>query len=134
MWVGILVSAQADAAQTSVAKYLDNRKAAMALNFDTELYIAAIHNRSYGHDPVMAAARGARCFTGWSNIIADCEANGIPVSFNICGHEAVFGDAGRSEVNEIDIYYPIASRLDWSDIRGIRMCRKTAAIIKRSEI
>jgi hypothetical protein len=91
------------AAETTVAKYFDNRKAAMALNYDTELYMIMIHSGG-GYDPENAALRAQRTLDGWPNIITDCENYGIPVSFNTCGYEAVFGDAGRGEVNEIDIY------------------------------
>ena len=89
--------------ETTVAKYFDNRKAAIALNFDTELYMIMIHSGG-GYNPENAAIRAQRTLVGWPNIIADCETYGIPVSFNICGYEAVFGDAGRREVNDIDIY------------------------------
>jgi hypothetical protein len=99
-----LCSACACAAETAVTKYFDNRKAAMALNYDTELYIIMLHSGS-GYNPESSVTRAQNTLNGWPNIIADCETYGIPVSFNLCGYEAVFGDGGRSEVNDIDIYH-----------------------------
>jgi hypothetical protein len=100
----VLYPACCYAAETTVAKYLGNRNAAMALNYDTELYMIMIHSGA-GYLPETAATRAQRTLDGWPNIIADCETYNIPVSFNICGYEALFGDGGRSEVNEIDIYH-----------------------------
>jgi hypothetical protein len=92
------------AADTTIAKYLDNRKAAMALNYDTELYMIMIHSGA-GYYPETAATRAQRTLDGWPNIITDCETHGIPVSFNICGYEAVFGDwQKRSQRNR---YIPL---------------------------
>ncbi len=92
------------AAETTVTKYFDNRKAAMALNYDTELYMIMIHSGA-GYYPETAATRAQNTLDGWPNIIADCETYDIPANFNLCGYEAVFGDGGRSEVNEIDTYH-----------------------------
>ena len=61
-----------------------------------------------------AASRSQETRDGWPNIISDCETYSIPVSFNICGYEAVFGDNGPNEVNEIDIYHPWHSDTYWS--------------------
>ncbi|MHC4499046.1 MAG: DUF2341 domain-containing protein, partial [Planctomycetota bacterium] len=102
------------AAETTVAKYRDNTKAAMALNYDTELYMAGMIHSSGGYNPATAASRAQETVDGWPNIISDCETYGIPVSFNICGYEAVFGDTGRNEVNEIDILHPWHSDAHWS--------------------
>ncbi len=101
------------AAETEVTKYFDNRKAAMALNYDTELYMIMVHSGA-GYYPETAATRAQNTLDGWPNIIADCETYDIPVSFNLCGYEPVFGDAGRSEVNDIDIYQPWHSDPHWS--------------------
>ena len=99
----VLYSSCCYAAETTVTKYFDNRKAAMALNYDTELYIIMLHSGG-GYNPETSATRAQHTLDGWPNVIADCEIYNIPVSFNLCGYEAVFGDEGRSEVNDIDIY------------------------------
>lgn len=88
---------------TTVTKYFDGRLAAMALNFDTELYLCGMIHSGNGYNPPTAKTRSLNTRTGWPNILQDTEAHGIPVSFNICGHEAVFGDAGHNEIAEIDI-------------------------------
>jgi hypothetical protein len=63
------------AAQTSVAKYFEDRQGAMALNYDTELYMAGmIHDVTY--DPETSAARAQLTLDGWPNIISDCETYG----------------------------------------------------------
>ena len=106
-------STQLDAAETTVTKYYNNAKAAMALNYDTELYMAGMIHSMGGYNPPTAASRAQETLDGWPNIIADCESYDIPVSFNICGYEAVFGDAGRNEVNEIDVYHTWHSDSHW---------------------
>ena len=52
-----------------------------------------------------AAARSQKTRIGWPNLIHDAETYQIPLSFNICGHEAVFGDMGKSETAAIDVTY-----------------------------
>ena len=111
--VSILSTVPLIAAETSVAKYYNDTQAAMALNYDTELYMAGMIHSNGGYNPASAASRAQETLDGWPNIIADCETYGIPVSFNICGYEAVFGDAGRSEVNEIDVYHTWHSDSHW---------------------
>jgi hypothetical protein len=102
-------------AATIVTKYFDDRKAAMALNFDTELYLCGmIHSQSDGYVPTSAATRSQKTRDGWPHIISDAETYQIPLTFNICGHEAVFGDTGRSETAAIDVTYPDAA--SWSNI------------------
>lgn len=101
------IKPQAPAA-TTVAKYFDDRKAAMALNYDTELYLCGMVHSTNGYDPATAAARSQKTRVGWPNLILDAETYQIPLSFNICGHEAVFGDLGRTETAAIDVTY------DWA--------------------
>ena len=73
---------------TTVTKYFDDRKAAMALNFDTELYLCGIiHSHSDGYVPSSAATRAQKTRDGWPHIISDAETYQIPLTFNICGHE-----------------------------------------------
>jgi hypothetical protein len=107
-------SLQIFAAETRVTNYYDDRKAAMALNYDTELYLGGMIHSGNGYDPATAASRAQNTLDGWPNIIADCETYSIPVSFNICGYEAVFGDTGRGAVSDIDIYQPWHGDLHWS--------------------
>jgi hypothetical protein len=107
-------SAQLEAADTTVAKYYNNTKGAMALNYDTEFYMGGMIHSAGGRNPSTAASRAQQSRDGWPNIISDCETYSIPVSFNICGYEAVFGDTGPNEVNEIDIYHPWHSDPYWS--------------------
>ncbi|MHC5182866.1 MAG: hypothetical protein ACYSPI_01115, partial [Planctomycetota bacterium] len=102
------------AAETTVTKYFDGRDAAMALNYDTELYMGGMIHSGGGYNPSSAASRAQATLDGWPNIIADCELNDIPVSFNICGYEAVFGDTGINEVNEIDVYHSWHSDSHWA--------------------
>ena len=109
-----IISSPSFSAETTVSKYFDGRNAAMALNYDTELYMTGmIHSLSDGYNPSSAATRAQATLDGWPNIIADCELYDIPVSFNICGHEAVFGDAGISELNEIDVLHTWHSNTHW---------------------
>ena len=83
--LAILSTSPVHAQETTVTKYFDDRTAAMALNFDTELYMAGlIHSESFGYDPPLAISRAQEARLGWPNIIADSEAADIPVSFNIC--------------------------------------------------
>ena len=113
--LAIFVSAvQLYAAGTKVTNYYDDRKGAMALNYDTELYLAGMIHSGSGYTPATAASRAQNTLDGWPNIITDCETYGIPVSFNICGFEAVFGNTGRGEVNDIDIFQPWHSDPHWS--------------------
>jgi hypothetical protein len=109
----ILVPIITYAAETSVTKYFDSRQGAMALNYDTELYMTGMIHSNSGYNPEGAASRAEETKLGWQHIIDDCETYGIPVSFNICGYEAVFGDAGRSEVAEIDVYHSWHSDPYW---------------------
>ncbi|MHC5173762.1 MAG: hypothetical protein ACYSPJ_08480, partial [Planctomycetota bacterium] len=101
------------AAETTVTKYFDGRDAAMALNYDTELYMAGMIHSNNGYNPSSAATRAQATLDGWPNIITDCEFYGIPVSFNICGYEAVFSDTGVSEVNDIDVFHTWHSDTHW---------------------
>jgi hypothetical protein len=95
--------ALAQAPATTVTEYFDGRAGAMALNFDTELYLCGMIHSMNGYDPAMAAVRALKTRIGWPHILADSGTYGIPVTFNICGHEAVFGDAGRAEIADIDV-------------------------------
>ena len=92
-------------AETSVTKYFDARKGAMALNFDTELYLGGMVHTGGGYDPPVAFSRSHQTELGWPHIIEDCETYDIPVSFNICGLEAVFGNTGINEIAEIDVIH-----------------------------
>ena len=94
---------------TTVTEYFDGRQAAMALNFDTELYLCGMIHSANGYDPATAAARSQKTRVGWPNLIQDAETYQIPLSFNICGHEAVFGDTGRTETAALDVTY------NWAD-------------------
>ena len=99
---------------TEITPYFDGRAAAMALNYDTELYLCGMLHSYNGYDPPTGAARSMNTRVGWPNILQDTATYGIPVSFNICGHEAVFGDTGRGEISEIDIFQPWHSDPYWA--------------------
>jgi hypothetical protein len=99
-------AALAQAPDTAVTEYFDDRPAAMALNFDTELYLCGMIHDDWGYDPAGSALRSEYTRVGWPHILADTGTYGIPVSFNICGHEAVFGDAGRAEIAALDVLQP----------------------------
>ncbi len=60
------------------------------------------------------ATRATETTIGWPNIMDDCELYGIPVSFNICGFEAVFGSTGRAEISVIDILQTWHGDPHWS--------------------
>ncbi len=102
------------AAETSVTKYFDNRKGAMAINYDTELYEGGMIHSGGGWNPTNAKARSENTQAGWPHIIEDGETYGIPVSFNICGFEAVFGNTGRDDIADIDIYQTWHADPHWS--------------------
>ena len=54
-------SAQLVAVETTIAKYYNNTKAVMTLNYDTELYMAGmIHSQNDGYDPPTAALRAQK--------------------------------------------------------------------------
>jgi hypothetical protein len=112
--VALLVAGPTSAQVTTVTEYFDDRDAAMALNYDTELYLCGMIHSNNGYDPPTAAARAGETRVGWPNIIDDCETYGIPVSFNICGHEAVFGDNGPGDLTAIDITHSWHSDAHWS--------------------
>ena len=70
---------------TVVTDYFDNRDAAMALSFDTELYLCIVHSLQ-GYNPRFAASRSADTRQGWPNVIDDAEAVGIPVGRGESSH------------------------------------------------
>jgi len=99
---------------TAVTPYYDDRAGAMALNFDTELYFCGlIHSRDQGYNPSAAAEQARLTRIGWLSVLAQTEARGIPVGFNICGFEAVFGNTGLSEIADIDVYQPWHNDRHW---------------------
>ncbi len=56
---------------TAVTKYFDDRTAAMALNYDTELYLCGmIHSQADGYVPTSAATRSQKTRDGWPHIIS----------------------------------------------------------------
>ncbi|MCK7613642.1 hypothetical protein [Roseibium sediminicola] len=105
-WVAALlfvsVAYPASAQETTVTEYFDDRSGAMALNYDTELYLCGMIHSSKGHDPVNSAVRAARTRVGWPNLLEDAETYGIPQTFNLCGHDAVFGDDGPGDLAKLD--------------------------------
>ena len=106
--------APAQVLATQITSYFDGRQGAMALNFDTELYLCGMIHSMNGYDPVSATDRSQDTRVGWPNILQDAAAYGIPLSFNICGHEAVFGDTGRDEISAIDLLYSWHSDSHWA--------------------
>jgi hypothetical protein len=110
----ILGSTPLIAQTTMVAKYFDDREGAMALNFDTEFYLCGMIHSWAGYNPSTAASRAMKTRLGWPHIIEDAETYGVPVSFNICGHEAVFGDAGPGDISAIDILHSWHPDAHWS--------------------
>lgn len=99
---------------TVVTDYFDNRDAAMALSFDTELYLCIVHSLA-GYNPRFAASRAQDSRDGWVNVMDDAEAAGIPVNFNTCAFEMVFGDSGPSEYAELDITYDWHPDSHWAE-------------------
>lgn len=102
---------QARAQETSVTDYFDDRAGAMALNYDTELYLCGMIHSQHTYDPVNSAVRAARTCVGWPNLLEDAEEYGIPMSFNLCGHDAVFGDDGPGELAKLDqfnLFHPVS--------------------------
>ena len=98
---------------TSIADYFDNRKAAMTLVFDTELYLAKIHSKS-GYIPINAKAEANNDKTGVMAILEDAATYGIPVTFAMTGHWPLFEDDGGH--NGIDIVHPWANASNgWAD-------------------
>jgi len=100
--LAITAPASSLAQETTVTEYFDDRAGAMALNYDTELYLCGMIHSSKGHDPVNSAVRAARTRVGWPNLLEDAETYGIPQTFNLCGHDAVFGDDGPGELAKLD--------------------------------
>src|SRR3989338_4830360 len=99
--------------RTSIADYLDDRKAAMTLVFDTELYLAKIHSKS-GYLPINAQAEANNDKTGVMTILQDTATYGIPVTFAMTGHWPLFEDYG--EHNGIDTVHPWAGTSNgWAD-------------------
>ncbi len=99
------------AQETSVTDYFDDRAGAMALNYDTELYLCGMIHSQHTYDPVKSAVRAARTRVGWPNLLEDAEAYGIPLSFNLCGHDAVFGDDGPGDLAKLDqfnLFHPVS--------------------------
>ncbi|MHA7777299.1 hypothetical protein [Roseibium sp. M-1] len=97
--------------ETTVTEYFDGRSGALALNYDTELYLCGMIHSNHGYDPEKAAIRAARTRAGWPNLLEDAEKYGIPLSFNICGHDAVFGDEGPGELenlNQFNLFHPVS--------------------------
>ena len=64
---------------------------------------------SGSYDPAYALSRSEKTRLGWPHLIQDGETYQIPLSFNICGHEAVFGDTGKAETAAIDNIYTWAT-------------------------
>ena len=112
--VGLKPATAADTPETSITPYYDGRAGAMAINYDTELYLCGMLHSMNGYDPATAAGRAQLTRTGWLNILADTEAQGIPVSFNICGFESVFGNTGPAEIADINVTYDWHSDPYWS--------------------
>jgi hypothetical protein len=109
------IKANSQTPTTTITRYYDDRAGAMALNYDTELYMCGmIHSLGKGYDPISAAERSIRTRLGWQHILTDAEAQGIPLGFNICGFEAVFGSGGLSEIADINVYQPWHSDRHWS--------------------
>lgn len=101
---------QTSAQETSVTEYFDDRDGAMALNYDTELYLCGMIHSRHAYDPVKSAVRAARTRVGWPNLLEDAETFGIPLSFNLCGHDAVFGDDGPGDLVNMDkfnLFHPV---------------------------
>ncbi|WP_428687033.1 hypothetical protein [Roseibium sp.] len=102
---------QAGAQETLVTEYFDDRAGAMALNYDTELYLCGMIHSQHTYDPVKSAVRAARTRVGWPNLLEDAQTYGIPLSFNLCGHDAVFGDDGPGELEKLDqfnLFHPVS--------------------------
>lgn len=100
--LAVAAASSAMAQDTTVTDYFDDRAGAMALNYDTELYLCGMIHSSRGHDPVKSAVRAARTRVGWPNLLEDAELYGIPQTFNLCGHDAVYGDDGPGDLAKLD--------------------------------